>query len=141
GCGPGFFSIEMARMVGRAGRVIAVDLQEEMLQELRRKVQGTDLEERIILLRCGEDRIDIPREADFALAFYMVHEIPDQGRFFAQIEQSLKPDGQLLLAEPSFHVSKREFERTIQKAQEAGFCLLVRPKVFLSRAALLNKGS
>jgi ubiquinone/menaquinone biosynthesis C-methylase UbiE len=31
GCGPGLFSVEMARMVGKSGRVIAVDLQEGML--------------------------------------------------------------------------------------------------------------
>jgi ubiquinone/menaquinone biosynthesis C-methylase UbiE len=27
GCGPGFFSIDMAQMVGKTGRVIAADLQ------------------------------------------------------------------------------------------------------------------
>jgi len=140
GCGPGFFTIEMARMVGRAGRVIAVDLQEGMLQKLGRKVRGTDLEERIILTRCEEDRINVSWEVDFALAFYMLHEVPDQERFFGEIGQSLKPQGQLLVVEPSFHVSKRKFEKTIQKAQNVGFLLVERPKVFLSRAALLNKG-
>ncbi|MDD5774075.1 MAG: methyltransferase domain-containing protein, partial [bacterium] len=49
GCGPGFFSIDIARMVGKSGRVIASDLQEEMLQKLRDKIQGTELEERITL--------------------------------------------------------------------------------------------
>lgn len=43
GCGPGFFSIDMAQMVGKSGRVIAADLQEGMLQKLRDKIQGTEL--------------------------------------------------------------------------------------------------
>ena len=43
GCGPGFFSIDMAQRVGRSGRVIASDLQEGMLQKLRGKIQGTEL--------------------------------------------------------------------------------------------------
>ena len=34
GCGPGFFSLEMARMVGKSGRVIAADMQEGMLQKV-----------------------------------------------------------------------------------------------------------
>ena len=37
GCGPGTFSIVMAKMVGESGKVIAVDVQEEMLQILRKK--------------------------------------------------------------------------------------------------------
>jgi ubiquinone/menaquinone biosynthesis C-methylase UbiE len=49
GCGPGFFSIELAQMVGKSGRVIASDLQEGMLRKLREKIQGTEFEERITL--------------------------------------------------------------------------------------------
>ena len=39
GCGPGFFSIDMAQMVGNSGRVIASDLQEGMLQKVRNKIE------------------------------------------------------------------------------------------------------
>jgi ubiquinone/menaquinone biosynthesis C-methylase UbiE len=38
GCGPGFFSVELAKMVGAHGKVYAVDLQEGMLQKLRDKI-------------------------------------------------------------------------------------------------------
>jgi len=38
GCGPGFFSIDMAQMVGKSGRVIVADLQEGMLQKKRLKI-------------------------------------------------------------------------------------------------------
>ena len=40
GCGPGFFSIEMAKMVGRNGKVISADLQEGMLKKLGKKIKG-----------------------------------------------------------------------------------------------------
>jgi ubiquinone/menaquinone biosynthesis C-methylase UbiE len=33
GCGPGFFSIDIAQMVGKSGRVIASDLQVGMLHK------------------------------------------------------------------------------------------------------------
>ena len=47
GCGPGFFTIEMARMVGKSGRAIAADMQEGMLQKVKEKIKGTVLEDRI----------------------------------------------------------------------------------------------
>jgi ubiquinone/menaquinone biosynthesis C-methylase UbiE len=82
GRGPGFFSVEMAQMVGQSGRVIACDLQEEMLQRLAAKIKGTELAERITLHKCEQDRIGLSAHVAFVLAFYMVHEIRDQQRFF-----------------------------------------------------------
>jgi len=38
GCGPGYFSLDMARMVGKTGHVIACDLQQGMLQKLKEKI-------------------------------------------------------------------------------------------------------
>jgi ubiquinone/menaquinone biosynthesis C-methylase UbiE len=84
GCGPGFFSIDIAQMVGKSGRVIASDLQEGMLQKLRDKIQETELEERIILHKCEENKIGLSEDVDLILAFYMVHEIPTQEEFFNQ---------------------------------------------------------
>src|SRR5512134_2750063 len=57
GCGPGFFSIEMARMVGPSGKVISADLQEGMLTRLAEKIRGTELEKRIALVQCDKERI------------------------------------------------------------------------------------
>ena len=139
GCGPGFFSIDMAQMVGKSGRVIATDLQEGMLQKLRDKIQRTELEERITLHKCEEDKIGISADVDFVLAFYMVHEVQDQEDFFKQIGSILKPNGQLLIVEPPFHVSKTEFEKTVNKARDAGFTPVRRPKVFLSKAVIMKK--
>jgi ubiquinone/menaquinone biosynthesis C-methylase UbiE len=139
GCGPGFFSIELAQMVGNSGRVIACDLQERMLQKLRAKIKGTELEKRIILHQCDEDKIGLSEQVDFILAFYMVHEVPEQENFFNEITSLLKPDGQVFLAEPSFHVSRKAFEETIRKAQKAGLTPVERPRMFLSKAVILKR--
>ena len=141
GCGPGFFSIDMAHMVGRSGRVIASDLQEGMLRKLRDKIQGTALEERITLHKCGKNKIGLAENVDFILAFYMVHEITDQEAFFGEIASILKWDGHLFIVEPPFHVSKSAFEETIGKARNAGLTLVEKPKVLLSKTAVLKKGS
>lgn len=139
GCGPGSFTIDIAQMVGESGRVIAADLQEAMLEKLRSKIHQTQLEQRITLHRCKEDRIGISEKVDFALAFYVVHEVPDQQAFFDEVRSILKPDGLVLIVEPPLHVSKRAFEKTIGKARDAGLTPVERPRVFLSKAALLRK--
>jgi len=99
GCGPGFFSIDMAQMVGSTGRVIASDLQEGMLGKLRDKIKGTELEERIILHKCGKNKIALSENVDFVLAFYMVHEISNHDEFFSEIESLLRPNGQVFIVE------------------------------------------
>jgi ubiquinone/menaquinone biosynthesis C-methylase UbiE len=140
GCGPGFFSIELAHLVGKSGRVIASDLQEGMLQKLKKKIQGTELEERITLHKSEKNKIGLSDEIDFVLAFYMIHEIPNQEELFNEIKSILKPKGELFIVEPPFHVSRKGFEGTIQKAREAGFTLVERPKVRFGRTVVLKKG-
>lgn len=139
GCGPGHFSIDLARMVGKSGRVIAADLQEGMLQKLRAKIQGTELEERITLHQCEKNRIGLSEAVDFVLAFYVVHEIPNQEVFLNEIALILNPSGRIFVAEPPFHVSKTAFEETVRKARHAGFTLVERPKVLLSKTMVLRK--
>lgn len=139
GCGPGFFSVDMAVMVGDTGKVIASDLQEGMLQKLKAKIQGTELEDRIILHRCEKDKIGWTEPVYFALAFYMVHEVPDQENFFKELNSIVKQGGLILIAEPPFHVSKAAFEETIKIAVDAGFLEVERPKVLLSKAVVLKK--
>lgn len=139
GCGPGFFSIDIAKMIGESGQVIACDLQEGMLQKIRAKIHGTELEKRIILHQCQETRIGVSENIDFILAFYMVHEIPNKETFFREINVLLKPHGQVLIVEPPFHVSKKAFEETIKTALDSGFVAIERPKVLFSKAVILQK--
>ena len=140
GCGPGFFSIEMAQMVGKSGRVIAADLQEGMLQKLRDRIQGTELEERIRLHKCEINKLGLSEHFDFVLAFYMVHEVPDQQGFLNEIKSILKPNGHVLIIEPPFHTSKKDFDDVVRKAQDAGLKVVSRPKLFPNRVVFLKNG-
>ena len=140
GCGPGTFSIPMAKMVGEFGKVIAVDVQEEMLQILRKKAAQQGLESRIVTHKSDPDRIGISEEVDFALAFYMVHEVPNEEAFLMEIVSLLKPKGKLLVVEPKFHVSANAFERTIEVAEKAGLSPISEPKIFFSRGKLFQLG-
>ena len=140
GCGPGFFSMAMGEMVGLSGNVIAADLQNGMLDIIRNKIEGTQLEKIIKLHKCEKDKIGYTGESDFILAFYMIHELPDQTRFFNELYSVLKPGGQLFIVEPKlFHVSGKEFSDTVGFAEKAGFKLMNRPRIRLSWSAVFTK--
>lgn len=138
GCGPGFFTLDMAQMVGESGRVIAADLQTGMLQKLKNKITGTQLEKRITLHQCQERRIGIEEEVDFILAFYMVHEAPYQDSFFNDIKSILKTSGQMLIVEPPLHVSWEAFNQSINSAKSAGLLTREGPKISFNKTALIR---
>jgi ubiquinone/menaquinone biosynthesis C-methylase UbiE len=138
GCGPGFFSIEIAKMLKDSGKVIAADLQEGMLDRVRRKIKMTALEQRIDLHKCQEDTIGVKENVDFVLVFYMIHEVPNQDNLLRELKSILKPDGKIFIIEPKFHVSKKSFEEMINKTKDIGFEIVDRPKIFISRTVLLT---
>ena len=59
GCGPGFFSIEIAQMLNNSGKVIAADLQMGMLEKLKQKIKGTEIEQKIKLHKCQDNNIGV----------------------------------------------------------------------------------
>ena len=121
GCGPGFFTIEIARLVGAGGQVIAVDLQPEMLARVARKAARKGVAAQVTCHRCEPDRIGLDLQADFILAYYMVHETPDTAAFFRQARPLLQEDGQLLVVEPKMHVTRRNFDKMVAVATDNGF--------------------
>ena len=138
GCGPGFFSVELAMLVGTAGKVIAADLQEGMLQKVNDKISGTVLEKIIKLVKCEKDSINVFEEVDFILCFYMVHEVPGKERFFRELKNILSGNGKILIIEPSFHVTEREFASTMNTAANIGLKINPGPKMFLNRSSILT---
>ncbi len=140
GCGPGFFTIPMADMVGKNGKVVAVDMQEGMLQKLEAKASEKGLTDRIVSRQCSAESLGVQEKADFVLAFYVVHEIPDKENFFAETASFLAPQAALLFAEPPGHVSKGDFEKCLQYAKNAGFDVVKRPRILMSKTALLRLG-
>jgi ubiquinone/menaquinone biosynthesis C-methylase UbiE len=137
GCGPGFFTLEMARLAGSSGKAIAADLQQGMLDKLQAKIKGRASAGRIEFHRCLPERIGLAEKCDFVLVFYMLHEVPDQARFLAEIRSLLKPGGRVLIAEPKWHVTRDKFQEAIGVMEQAGFAVLERPKIRFSRTVLL----
>lgn len=138
GCGPGFFTVELAKLVGGSGKVIAADLQPEMLEKIKNKIKNTELEKRIILHLTQSDKINLAEKVDFVLIFYALHEMPDQKSALQEIKSILKPGGKVLVVEPNFEVSKADFQKTVRLAEEARFRSLSIAKMLMSRSVLLQ---
>lgn len=141
GCGMGFFSLPLAKLVGDKGRVVCIDLQEKMIQGLLSRAKKAGLTNRIDGRVCSQTSLgvqDLSGKIDFALAFALVHEVPDKDKLFSEIHDALKPDSKLLLAEPRGHVSRQAFERTVSLAQSRGFEVVDNPDIRRSHAVLLR---
>lgn len=139
GCGMGYFSIGMAKIVGETGKIIAVDLQQKMLDTLITRAEKAGVARRITTVLCEENTIGSHEAVDFALAFWVAHETPDEFNFFKQVQAILKKSGKLLLAEPKLHVTGAEFKKTVALAEKAGFKWIASPIISLSHTALLEK--
>jgi len=138
GCGMGFFSIAMAHLVGSGGKVIAVDMQPQILEVLKKRAEKAGVSERIVTVCCEQNKLSVSKKADFALAFYMVHEVPDKGIFFRQVISCLKPGARFLLVEPRAHVSRSAFKRTVEIARAAGLVSTDSARVRFSHAQLFT---
>jgi ubiquinone/menaquinone biosynthesis C-methylase UbiE len=138
GCASGFFSKNLAKLLPR-GKVVAVDIQEEMLKKLKNKIKGTNLEKIIITKKCNGSKISLKEKVDFVLAFWVIHEVPNQKNTLKELKEIMKKGAKVLIAEPKGHVSKAELEKTLHTAEKLGFKLLEMPKIAFSRAILLEK--
>lgn len=142
GCGMGFFSLPIARLVGETGRVVCVDLQARMINGLLRQAKKAVLLDRIDARICQTNSLmlsDIAGKIDFALAFAVVHEVPDKERLLSEICHTMKEEGKLLIVEPKTQVSKTDFNKTISIARSMGFEVINDLAIRRSHAMLLGK--
>jgi SAM-dependent methyltransferase len=142
GPGMGFFTLELARLVGPSGRVVAVDVQPRMLSSLKRRAARARLLERVDARLAAPDSLEISDLAgavDFTLAFALVHELPSVEPFFAEVAMASKGGAGLLFAEPAGHVKPAAFEAELAAAIHAGFEVVGRPAIRRSHAAFLKR--
>lgn len=142
GCGMGYFTIPMARMLDGRGRVVAVDRQEGMILALAARLQEERLYAVVEPRICPEHTLrvgDLPETFDFALLFAVAHEAGNQCHLFAELFAAVRPGGHLLVAEPAHHVTGGAFEASVERACGAGFTECGRPGVPGCHAALFGK--
>jgi ubiquinone/menaquinone biosynthesis C-methylase UbiE len=140
GCGSAPLMADIARVVGSTGEIVCVDLQRGMLERAGRKAGRLGLGGRVRLHQCALDTLGLEAGlADFAIAFWMLHEVPDQERLLREVAACLKPGGRFLIVEPRFHVSREAFEKSLELASAAGLSVIERPRVTACIAAVVEK--
>jgi len=142
GCAMGYFSLELANLVGSNGKVICVDMQEKMLDVLKKRAGKVNLLERIETRLCNQESLgldDLKEKLDFVLAFAMVHEVPDAALFIKEVSGTIKRKGYLLISEPAGHVTEESFKKTISIAEQNNLKVIERPGIKKSFSALFQK--
>lgn len=99
GCGPGFFTIPAAQIVGERGLVLAADVQGEMLTAVKGRVTEQGLTN-VRVVKTSETDVPLPPEScDFVLLAFVLDEIDQRSRFLLRIARLLKPDAHIIVLE------------------------------------------
>jgi SAM-dependent methyltransferase len=123
GPGPGAFSLDAARMLGESGRLIAVDIQPEMIARLERRAREAGLTN-IEAHTADAHHLPLPdASVDRAFLITVLPEIPDRARALAELRRVLKPDGTLSVTEEFLDPDYLFAPETIRLVVSAGFHL------------------
>jgi len=144
GCAMGFHSLDLARLVGPKGRVICLDIQQEMLDGLVKRARRKKLEGTIEPRLCTQDGLgldDIVGRAELVCAFNVLHETSFPDRFLRECSNALAPEGRLLIVEPRGHVTADAFTQTTASATALGLVQQSAPPIWRSLTALFAKTS
>jgi len=96
GCGPGFFTIELAR---RAKMVVAVDVSSEMLKKAQNKAAKAGVKNIEFLQSKGTDIHLKDGSVDLILLVTVYHEIGESEAVLKEFNRILKPNGKLAVVE------------------------------------------
>jgi SAM-dependent methyltransferase len=129
GAGTGYFTWRLARQVGPTGRVIAVDIQQAMLDRTAAAVRKHDLSNvDYVLATAGDPRLP-EGSLDLVFIAYAYHEFSEPEATMAAIRRSLKPDGRVVVLEfaqesnlaPASPLHKMSFEEIRSEIEPMGF--------------------
>jgi ubiquinone/menaquinone biosynthesis C-methylase UbiE len=99
GCGNGYYTVRLAKGVGPRGVVYAVDIQQEMLDMLKKRVEPRGLKNVKPVLAAPGDPGLPPATFDLVLMVDVYHELSDPAAVLAFFRKSLRPEGLLLTLE------------------------------------------
>ena len=99
GTGNGFYAIRMARMVGRDGRILAVDIQPEMLELLKTRANKARITNIEPILGTVSDPKLPDGKVNLILCVDVYHEFSNPEKMLAAMRRCLAPDGRIALAE------------------------------------------
>ena len=131
GCGNGFYTLKLARLVGKQGRVLAVDIQPEMLHLLELRSRQQRIKNVRPILGTPVDPKLPPQSVDLILLVDVYHEFSYPEQMLAAMRKSLTPQGRLALVEfraedaevPIKPLHKMSKEQILKEIPPSGFRL------------------
>jgi SAM-dependent methyltransferase len=126
GAGPGYFALRLARTVGSAGLVYAVDVEPRILNALRQNMSKAGAQNVVPVLGHANDPL-LPRGAcDLILVVNTYHHFPDRVAYLRRLARSLREGGRLVNVDftkaapigppPPERISREEFLREAESA-------------------------
>ncbi|MGB9663165.1 MAG: class I SAM-dependent methyltransferase [Moorellaceae bacterium] len=120
GCGPGYFSIEVARSIPQ-GTLVLVDIQQEMLDMARKRLEGRGLVN-VEYVRGDAQCLPLEDESfDVAFLVSVLGEVPDTRRCLQELHRVLKPNGLLSITEQPHDPDALPMDKILKLGQEEGF--------------------
>jgi len=138
GCGTGYFTVEIAKLLKKEGKVIAADVQKGMLDILINKVSDSELQNQIQIHNNRENTLNLTEKVDFIFAFYSFHEMKYLDSIINELQNVIMADTKIFISEQKFHVSKYTFNTIVQKMENIGFEIYKKPRIFLSRTVIMK---
>ena len=106
GSGGGYFSLRFAGIVGKEGRVYAVDTKPEFLEYIKNSAGEKGLDNIIPTLASGD--LDLPEKSlDLIFMRNVTHHIPNRVEYFKNLKRFLKPDGKIAIIEYKMGMSNK----------------------------------
>ena len=99
GCGNGFYSLQLSKMVGEEGQIYGVDIQPQMLHFLRRRMERHGIENVTPILGSLHNPRLPAGAIDLVLLVDVYHEFSHPEHMLTAMRSSLKPDGLIVLVE------------------------------------------
>jgi ubiquinone/menaquinone biosynthesis C-methylase UbiE len=131
GAGTGYFTAHFARAVGPAGRVIATDVQPEMIGALEELARGEPLAN-VTVVHAGFDDPSLPDACcDLVFLGNVYKELSGRGAYLRRLAAALRPEGRIAVVDfrpgapglgPPQEVRLPE-EQVVAELAEAGFDL------------------
>ncbi|SHG88004.1 Methyltransferase domain-containing protein [Thermosyntropha lipolytica DSM 11003] len=129
GCGIGYFTLPAARLAGKEGKIIALDLSEEMLAVLKEKLALENIDN-VDVIKNEENKLPLEdNSVDIGFLCHVMHEAENRSVFLKEVKRIIKPGGKIVIIEwekketesgpPLEHrISREEMQKLLK---EAGF--------------------
>ena len=99
GAGSGYFTFRIAPKVGKAGKVLAVEIQDEMLETIRRRATALHITN-VEPIKASETDPKLPvASVDIVLMVDVYHELAYPFEVMTRVRESLKPGGRVVFVE------------------------------------------